>query len=57
VIKEGKQAVTEYENNSGEKVKVSATVSIDGGARQGIAVSAEEYKIHSEKETEIIDTK
>jgi hypothetical protein len=57
LISAGVQAVTEYENDSGTKVKVSSTVSINGGTARAVAVSAGTYKIESEKETEIIDTK
>jgi hypothetical protein len=52
-VKEGKQEVTEYENEKEEKVKVAIEASINGGAF-GAAVESSDEELTAEKETEII---
>lgn len=50
----GKQGITEYENDKGEKLKASLTTSIDEGSPVGSAQESKEANITTEKETELI---
>jgi hypothetical protein len=52
----GKQEITEFENDAGEKVKAKLEGSINGGAAKGATMEMANLKASTELETEIIKT-